>query len=110
MPHPLLQTLTAYCIFNEAYRTALTSWTCPWVREILPGLEDRDWLIDDLRPYAVPLIQLWAIWIHLQLFHLTSRTPWYATVPQLLAKQIIDNHVFTASQIILLSTCSGVLV
>lgn len=111
MPHPFLQTLTADCIFNEAYRTALTIWVWPWVREDLRGLEDLLELFEFLKPYLVPLLQLWAIWIHWQIFHSSFRTPWYATYSQLRAKQTIDNPpLFPASQIILLSTCSGVLV
>jgi hypothetical protein len=110
MPHPLLQTLTACCIFTEAYRTVLTIWVWPWVREDLRGLVDLLELFEFLKLYLLPLIQLWAIWIHWQIFHMSFRTPWYATFPQLHAKQTIDNCLFPASQIILLSTCSGVLV
>ena len=110
MPQQVLQTLTAYCIFTEAYRTALTVWVWPWVRGDLRGLADLLELFEFLKPYLLPLIQLWAIWIHWQIFHKHFRTPRYARFPQLHAKQTTDNPLFPASQIILLSTCSGVLI
>jgi hypothetical protein len=79
MPQLALETLTMYCITNEAYRTVLTIWVWPWLREDIRGLMELIEFIDLLKPLLVPMIQLFAIWIHWQTFHSSFETPWYAT-------------------------------
>jgi hypothetical protein len=85
----LLATLTAHCIFDEAYRTFLTIWVWPWLREGFRGGAELLELFEFLKPYLVPLLQVWAIWMYLKSFHSNFQTPWYATLPNsTLSKQL----------------------
>jgi hypothetical protein len=78
MPRPVLETLTLYCITNEAYRTVLTIWVWPWLREDIRGFAELLEFIDMLKPFLLPMMQLIAVWMHWQILNSNIGTPWYA--------------------------------
>ncbi len=111
MPQSVLETLAVCCITNETYRTVLTIWVWPWLKEEIRGLIGLLEIIELLKPFLLPMMQVMAICLYWQIF---PSSFWNSLVCNLipnsaLSKQLTPFSVpsFTDNPSSGLSSCIG---